>query len=149
MRNPHAGEPFSDSDPAIASALEDLSVPSLLMACVHMTGDDMVRRSILDGPLKPMGLFLNEVQGYMSEEDKAGARALALDIIRDYRDRGCPDPEPVSREMLKEMMNWIVAAEVPDEYVPMMLEEMASTAVTLARMRCGRVRRAARTFQSL
>jgi len=125
MRNPHAGEPFSDSDPAIATALEDLSVPSLLMACVHMTGDDVVRRSILDGPLKPMGLFLNEVQGYMSEEDKAGARALALDIIRDYRDRGCPDPEPVSREMLREMMNWIVAAEVPDEYVPMMLEEMA------------------------
>ena len=31
----------------------------------------------------------------MSEEDKAAARALALDIIRDYRDRGCPEPAPV------------------------------------------------------
>ena len=125
MRNPHAGEPFTDSDAAIAAALEDLSVPALLMACVHMTDDDAVRRSILDGPLKPMGLFLNEVQGYMSEEDKGKARALALGIIGDYRDRGCPDPKPVSREMLKEMMDWIAAAEVPDEYVPMMLEEMA------------------------
>jgi len=125
MRSPHAGIPFTDSDAVIAAALEDLSVPSLMLACVHMTDDEQLRRSILDGPLKPVGLFLNEVQGYMSEEDKAAARTLALGIISDYRDRGCPDPQPVSAEMLKEMMNWIVAADVPDEYVPMMLEEMA------------------------
>ena len=124
-RNPHAGEPFTDSDEDIAAACEDLSVPALLMACVHMAGDDATRRSILEGPYKPMGLFLNETQGYMSEEDKAQARALALRIIADYRDRGCPDPDPISPDMLKQMMDWIVAAEVPNEYVPMMLEEMA------------------------
>ena len=92
MRNPHAGEPFTAedmSDEDIAAALEDVSVPTLLLSCVHMSGDT----SILDGPLRPQGLFLNEVQGYMSEEDKAAARALALDVIRDWRDRGCPEPE--------------------------------------------------------
>ena len=94
-RNPHAGVPFTDSDDDIAAALEDVSIPALLMSCVHMTDDDDVRRQILQGPIRPMGLFLNEVQGYMSEEDKAAARALALDIIRDYRDRGCPEPRPV------------------------------------------------------
>ena len=31
----------------------------------------------------------------MSEEDKAEVRALALDVIRDYRDRGCARPEPL------------------------------------------------------
>ncbi len=124
MRNPHAGEPFTDSDEAIAAALEDVSVPALLMSCVHMTDDENVRRRILDGPIKPMGLFLNEVQGFMSEEDKAAARALALDIIGDYRDRGCPEPRPVQPEMLKTMMDWIAVAEVGEEYVPMMLEEM-------------------------
>ena len=124
MRNPHAGVPFTDSDDDIAAALEDVSIPALLMACVHMTDDDAVRRRILDGPIKPMGLFLNEVQGYMSEEDKAAARALALDIISDYRDRGCPEPRPVAPEMLKAMMDWIAVAEVGEEYVPMMLEEM-------------------------
>ena len=91
MRNPHAGTPFSDSDAEIAAALEDVSVPALLLSCVHMSGD----AGLLDGPLRPAGLFLNEVQGYMSEDDKAAARALALDIIRDYRDRGCPEPAPV------------------------------------------------------
>lgn len=124
MRNPNAGEPFTDSDDAIATFLQDVSIPTLLMSCVHMTDDDAVRRSILDGPLRPAGLFLNEVQGFMSEEDKAAARTLALDVIRDYRDRGCPDPDPVDAALLTRMMNWIAAAEVSGEYVPMMLEEM-------------------------
>ena len=124
MRNPHAGEPFTASDAEIAAALQDVSIPALLMACVHMTDDPAVRQSILDGPLRPAGLFLNEVQGFMSEDDKAAARSLALQIITDYRDRGCPEPDPVDPALLKRMMDWIAAAEVPDEYVPMMLEEM-------------------------
>ena len=124
MRNPHAGEPFADSDEAIAEYLSDVSVPTLLMACVHMADDEATRRAILDGPLRPAGLFLNEIQGFMSEQDRAAARALALGIICDYRDRGCPEPRPVEPAMLGQMMDWIAAAEVPGEYVPMMLEEM-------------------------
>ena len=120
MRNPHAGMPFNSSDAEIAAALEDVSIPALLLSCVHMSGD----AALLDGPLRPAGILLNEVQGYMSEADKAAARALALDIIRDYRDRGCPEPAPVDANLLTRMMNWLVCAEVPDEYVPMMLEEM-------------------------
>ena len=61
-------------------------------------------------------VFLNEVQGFMSEDDKAAARALALDVIRNYRDRGCPEPAPVEPAQLHRMMNWIVAGEVADEY---------------------------------
>jgi 4-hydroxyacetophenone monooxygenase len=124
MRNPHAGQPFTSSDAEIAAALEDVSIPALMLACVHMTADDAARRAILDGPIRPAGIFLNEVQGYMSEEDKAAARTMALDVIRDYRDRGCPEPEPVDASLLKAMMDWLVASEVPEEYVPMMLEEM-------------------------
>ena len=74
MRNPRTGTPFTTSDDEIAAALRDVSVPALLLSCLHMTGDV----SLLDGPLRPAGLFLNEVQGYMSEDDKAAARALAL-----------------------------------------------------------------------
>jgi len=120
MRNPHAGEPFATSDEDIAAALEDVSIPTLLLSLVHMSGNpDLIR-----GRLRPAGLFLNEVQGYMTEEDKAEARVLALEVIRDYRDRGCPEPEPVSAELLHEMMAWLVCEEVPDEYVPMLMEEM-------------------------
>ena len=119
-RNRYAGEPFTTSDADITAALEDVSVPALLLSCIHMSGDN----SLLDGPLRPAGIFLNEVQGYMSEEDKAAARKLALDVIRDYRDRGCPEPAPVDAHQLKRMMDWLVCTDVPDEYVPMMLEEM-------------------------
>jgi 4-hydroxyacetophenone monooxygenase len=120
MRNPHAGEPFDTPDDEIAEALLDVSIPTLLLSLVHMTGDP----GIIRGHLRPAGLFLNEVQGYMSEEDKAEARALALDVIRDYRDRGCPEPEPISAELLHEMMTWLVCEEVPEEYVPLLMEEM-------------------------
>ncbi|MGD0880076.1 MAG: NAD(P)/FAD-dependent oxidoreductase [Acidimicrobiales bacterium] len=120
MRNPHAGEPFVTSDEEIAEALRDVSIPTLLLSLVHLSGDP----ELIRGRLRPAGLFLNEVQGYMTEEDKAEARALALDVIRDYRDRGCPEPEPVTPELLHEMMSWLVCEDVPAEYVPLLMEEM-------------------------
>jgi len=120
VRNPHAGQPFTTSDAEIAEALLDVSIPTLMLSLVHMSGDP----TLIRGALRPAGLFLNEVQGYMSEDDKAAVRTLALDVIGGYRDRGCPDPEPVNGELLKEMMEWLVCEPVPDEYVPMLLEEM-------------------------
>lgn len=126
QRNPHAGVPFAAEmdDAAIARALEDVSVPTLLLSCVHMTADPAVREEILTGALRPQGLFLNEVQGFMSPEDQAAARAYAVGVVRDWRDRGCPEPEPVGPELLKRMMDWIACEDVGAEYVPMMLEEM-------------------------
>jgi 4-hydroxyacetophenone monooxygenase len=100
--------------------LLDVSIPTLMLSLVHMSGDP----SLIRGELKPAGLFLNEVQGYMSEEDKAAARKIALEVIADYRDRGCPEPEPIGPELLQEMMQWLVCEPVPPEYVPMLLEEM-------------------------
>ncbi len=126
MRNPHAGLPFTASDfsdEQLAAALDDLSVPALLVSCVHMSRPED-RAEILDGPLRPAGSFLNEFQGFMPPEDQTRARALALGVVRDWRDRGCPEPEPISTEMLKQLMEWIVGAEVGDDYVPMMLEEL-------------------------
>jgi len=91
-----------------------------MLSLVHMSGDP----ALIRGELKPAGLFLNEVQGYMSEEDKAAVRKIALEVIADYRDRGCPEPEPIGQELLQEMMQWLVCEPMPPEYVPMLLEEM-------------------------
>src|SRR3979490_1773432 len=104
VRNPHAGQPFTTSDVQIAEALLDVSIPTLMLSLVHMSGDP----ELIRGRLKPAGLFLNEVQGYMTEENRAEARPPALEVIRDSRDRGCPEPEPISAELLHEMMSWIV-----------------------------------------
>jgi len=120
VRNPHAGQPFTTSDEEIAEALLDVSIPTLMLSLVHMSGD----AGLIRGELKPAGLFLNEVQGYMSEADKAAVRKIALEVIADYRDRGCQEPEPIGQELLQEMMQWLGCEPVPAEYVPMLLEEM-------------------------
>ncbi len=139
MRNPHAGIAFIASDEEIAAALQDVSIPTLMLSLVHMTGDP----ELIRGRLKPAGLFLNEVQGYMTEEDKAEVRTLALEIIGAYRDQGCPEPAPIPAALLHEMMSWLVVEDVPDEYVPMLLEEM-ELGVTPARQAPDETKAAAR-----
>lgn len=119
MRNRYAGEPFSTPTPEIAAALEQVSIPTLLLSCVHITGD---ARFIRD--YKQNGIFLNEIQGFMSEEDKARARAEALEVIADYRDRGCPQPEPLPAGLVKEMMDWAACEVVPDAYLGLLAEEL-------------------------
>ncbi len=115
-----AGEKIVDDDATIARALEDASVPTLLMSMIHMAGD----ASLLRGRLRPQGIYLNEVQGFMSPEDQAAVRAQGLEVIKKFRDGGCVLPPPPSPETIREMMCFLVAGDVPAEYVPMMLEEM-------------------------
>ncbi|SOJ55483.1 4-hydroxyacetophenone monooxygenase [Mycobacterium simulans] len=119
MRSVYAGAPFTTTTAEIAAALEDVSIPTLLLSLVHITGDPRFIRDF-----KPMGLFLNEVQGFMSEEDKVRARAEALPVIAAYRDRGCPEPEPLDLRLIREMMDWAACEHVPDDYLPLLLEEM-------------------------
>jgi 4-hydroxyacetophenone monooxygenase len=112
--------PITDGDDAIAAAIEEVSVPSLMMSVVHMTGDP----SILRGASRPVGVYLNEVQGFMSPEDQRAVRARALEAIIAYRDSGCVLPPEPGPRLVHEMMNVLVAQEVPEEYVPLMLEEL-------------------------
>jgi 4-hydroxyacetophenone monooxygenase len=107
-------------DELIARALQDASIPTLMMSMIHMSGD----ASLLDGAIRPAGAYINEYQGYMSEEDKATVRAQALQVIKTFRDGGCRLPPPPDRDTIHRMMNFFVAQEVPEEYLPMMLEEM-------------------------
>ncbi|MBB3600743.1 4-hydroxyacetophenone monooxygenase [Mycolicibacterium sp. BK556] len=117
--NPYAGQPFTSTDAEIAAALEQVSIPTMLLSLVHITGDPRFIREF-----KQNGVFLNEVQGFMSEEDKAKAREVALPVIADYRDRGCPGPVPLSPDLIAEMLDWAACEHVDDEYRPMVLEEM-------------------------
>lgn len=119
MRSRYAGQPFTTPTAEITAALEQVSIPTLLLSLVHITGDPRFIREF-----KPVGIFLNEVQGFMSEEDKARARAAALPVITEYRDRGCPETAPLPRELIKEMMDWAVCETAPDDYLPLLFEEL-------------------------
>ncbi|MFV8264707.1 flavin-containing monooxygenase [Mycolicibacterium peregrinum] len=118
-RSFHVGQPFTTPDADIAAALEQVSVPTLLLSLVHITGDPRYIREF-----KQAGLFLNEVQGFMSEEDKARYREVALPVIADYRDRGCPVPDPLPAELVREMLDWAACEPVDEDNLPLMLEEL-------------------------
>lgn len=109
-----------DDDVVIEKALEEASIPTLMMSMIHMSGDT----SLLDGEIRPTGAFINEYQGYMSDEAKATVRARALEVIKAFRDGRCKLPPPPDAKTVHRMMNFLVAAEVAEDYVPMMLEEM-------------------------
>jgi len=117
---PMSWTPFSAGDEELARHLADLSVPTLLLSCVHITGD----LSILDGPYQPHGLMANEEQGFMSPEEQSAARAFALELIKEYRDRGCPPLKPIPAEGLRRMMSWAACEPIDDTYLPMVLEEI-------------------------
>jgi len=121
MTRTAAGAAITENDAALAAAVEHGSVATLLVSIVHLTGD----ASVLDGPIRPQPCLPGEVDGGLSAADKAAVRAMALDALRAFRDRGCTLPPPPSAATIRRMMSFLVGQEVPDEYVPMFLEEMA------------------------
>jgi 4-hydroxyacetophenone monooxygenase len=114
-------EPITENDAFIARALEDANIPALMASIVHLTGDT----SLLDGPIRLQPAIMGVVQGGLSAADEATVRTDALDALRAYRDRGCTLLPPSSPETVRRIMSFVVGEAVPDEYVPMMLEEMA------------------------
>ena len=71
-RHRFAGEPFDDADDAIASALEDMSIPALMCSLVHMTGDP----SWVRGEIQPRPGGILDIQcGMPEEEPRPGAPA--------------------------------------------------------------------------
>jgi 4-hydroxyacetophenone monooxygenase len=111
---------ITDDDATIARALEDVSVPTLLMSMVHMSGD----MSWVRGPIRPNPPGLNGVQGDLTDEEQATLRAAALDVIREYRDRGSCVPRSLSNDELLEMMSVLVAAPVEADHAEMILEDL-------------------------
>ena len=116
-----AAEPITEDDAFLARALESASIPTLMMSLVHLTGDT----SLLRGSIRPAAAIMGEVQGSLSDEEKATVRARALAELAAYRDRGCTLPPQPTPEIVHEMMSFVVGQPVPDEYLPMMMEEMA------------------------
>ena len=112
-------EKITEDNATIAAALENTSIPALMMSMLHMSGDT----SILDGEIKPGMAFMGEIQGFLTPEQQTEVRAKALEIIIDYRDRNCELPEPPNKEVVHKMMQFIVGDVVPEEYVEMMIED--------------------------
>jgi 4-hydroxyacetophenone monooxygenase len=117
------GLPFGDDDEVLRSAIEQASVPALLMSMVHMTGD----LGILDELPRPFMLIAMDLQGAMSEPDKQAVRERAFEVARDYRDRGCPPPFVPDRGQLKEMLDVLSAGQITEEFVDYVAADLRLT----------------------
>jgi len=119
-------EPITDDDQTIAAALQEAHVPSLMLALVHLTGD----LSILRGDIRPSSdffTFLADPQGGITPDQQTTIRALALDVLKAYRERGSSLPPPPSQDTVQEMMHFIVGQTLSQDYVKFLMSELALT----------------------
>ena len=112
---------ITEDDQTIRAALEEAHIPSLMVALVHLAGD----AKLLRGDIKPEMSFLGDPQGGITPEQQEEVRALALDALRSYRDSGCQLPPPPTAETVREMLDFIVAQEVSDDYVEFLMTELS------------------------
>lgn len=111
--DPLLGLPFRDSDDVIRAAIAEASAPALLMSMVHMTKD----LGLLDELPRPFMLIPMDLQGGMNEADKQAVRDRAFDVVRHYRDRGCPPPFVPDAAQMRHMLDVLSVGQVTEEYV--------------------------------
>ena len=108
-------------DPAeLKQALADAHLPSLMMALVHLTGD----AGHLDG-VKPVYDFFGDGQGGIAPEKQAQIRELAERVITEFIEGRRPLPPPPDQPTIRRMMDFISGSEIPERYVPFLMEELA------------------------
>ena len=131
-----AKKKITEDDATIARMLEHASAPALLMSIIHLTGDTR----LLQGDIRPQKAVINDFVSGLTEDEQRRVRAMALEALKAYRDRGCTLPPPPSRETIHAMMNFIAGEPVSDDNVPLMLEELARGVLALGPRLHGQLR---------
>ncbi|HEX7037332.1 MAG TPA: NAD(P)/FAD-dependent oxidoreductase [Pseudomonadales bacterium] len=103
--------PITEDDAFIARALQQAHIPSLMCALVHLTGDP----SLVRGDVRPQIGFFGDEQGNIPPEEQQKVRDFALEVLKKLRD-GAPLPPPPSRDVVAEMVNFIVGRELAPDY---------------------------------
>ncbi|MGH3115470.1 MAG: hypothetical protein ACRDOP_18585, partial [Gaiellaceae bacterium] len=105
----------------LREALEEANVPTLLMVLAQLTGED----GWLEQPYRPQrarGLDDND-SGGLSEELQAEVREAALEAVLAWR-AGALEAPALSPERIPEMLSVALAEEVPQDYGPLLSEEL-------------------------
>ncbi len=112
--------PIEADDATIARALEEANIPALMAALVHVTGDT----SLIHGDIRPGSEFFGDPQGGISEADQAKIRAIALDALKAYRDRGCTLPADPENAVIREIMDFLAGQDLPADYEAFLMSEL-------------------------
>jgi 4-hydroxyacetophenone monooxygenase len=113
--------PITASDEEIRHALDAAEIPPLLPALACLTGD----LSLLRDDLRPDPHLSALPQGGLDPEQQSAARAMALEALIRFRDRGCaPAPMPSDDELLR-ILEFAVGGTGMTDYLPLLEEELA------------------------
>src|SRR5437868_11211394 len=112
-------EHIREDDAAIRAATADAHFPSLAGAIAHLTGDTSVLRS---GP--PVYDFFGDGQGGFPAERKAQIADVAVAAMVTLRDKGSEAFATATSPPIHEIMNFVAGADIPDRYVPFLLEQL-------------------------
>jgi 4-hydroxyacetophenone monooxygenase len=112
---------ITESDDELRAILEQAELPPLLPALAYATGD----MSLLKEHLRPDPLMAAMPQGGLTDEQQAEVRAIALDVLTQFRDGGCEiAPTPAEADVVR-IMEYAVGGADMGAYVPLLEEELA------------------------
>ena len=117
-----ARTPITESDEELAALVDDMSPLLLALSMVHMSGDMSIIRS---GLKTYPPAFNGDTSGSLSESDAAQVRKQGLEVIKAWRDAGCPEPYRAAEAELHEMIKFLIGLDISKDYVPLICEDMS------------------------
>jgi 4-hydroxyacetophenone monooxygenase len=109
------------ADDLLEQGLKEAHLPALLMSLVHLTGD----ASLLEEFPRPVyDFFADGRAGGYSPEIQEKLRARARTEIGKFRAGNGKLPAQPSAALAMKMMNFIAGVDIPDHYVPFLMEEL-------------------------
>ena len=113
--------PIEADDETLKAALAEASIPALMAALVHITGD----RSIVEGEIRPQPNVLADAQAGITPAQQEEARRLAFDKIVQFRDSGSRLPSGPDEATIQSMINFMTGLELDSDYVGFLRSELA------------------------
>jgi len=114
------GTPGSEFDDEVLRAAAEFTDAPLLAALSLALGDP----SLLRDDLRPdLTIPIDPMAGW-TPDMLAAAQQLAFDALRRWRDAGCPSPPVVPVGQLRPVIEYTVGGPVPDDYLPLLYEEL-------------------------
>ena len=78
----------------------------------------------MQGEITPVVIPLAEVEDGLTDETRELARDQAFEILRAYRDNGCPQLTVPDDAMVEEAMHYVTGIPIPEEQLDLMREEL-------------------------
>jgi len=110
-------EPLDERE--VESALEEAHIPSLMAALVHLTGD----ASHINDENKAIYDFFGDGQGNIKPPVQEQMREAVKAAYLKYA-RGTPLPPSPSHGTIRQLMDFVAGAQIPERYVRFLKEEL-------------------------